>query len=41
MKQKIARMLSNYLGKSAKKSARKEKGVIGAQSLPKELKTSK
>jgi len=37
MKQMLARKLSSSLGRSAKKDARKEKGVIGAPPLPKEL----
>lgn len=39
--QKLSRLVSEHLGRSAKKSAKKEKGVIGAPPLPQELKPNK
>ncbi|WP_338709246.1 hypothetical protein [Paenibacillus amylolyticus] len=39
--QKISRLYSENLGRSAQKTAIKEKGVIGAPALPKELKPKK
>lgn len=40
-KQQLARKISNALGRSARKDAQKEKGVIGAPPLPKELQLQK